>query len=485
METAPTSPTNDAPSPPPGRIVFVTGRLAAPLLTETVGPLAERGGFPFEIVTAKISVAALMTAEWLVGKLRVPPDTAKVVLPGLCKGNLDALRDALGGLPVERGPADLVDLPDYFGQRRDAVVDYGAYQLQILAEINHADRLTPASLMERAARHQADGADVIDLGCTPGEPWSGVTAAVRDLRSAGLRVSIDSFDADEVAAATAAGAELVLSVNEGNVERAKEWHGAEVVAIPDRWDEPDWFDRYRRLVDRLEADGVRYRLDPIVEPIGFGFAASLGRYLQTRDAFPDAAMMMGVGNLTELTEVDSAGVNAVLAGFCEELAIGSVLTTEVANWARGSVKELDVARRLMHHAVRRRRVPKHVDSRLAMLRDPKVVERGADALRRLQAGLSDANFRLFADGGELVALNAEIYEHDVDPFALFERLGVTDAGHAFYLGWELMKAATALQLGKRYVQDQALSWGFLTKAETSHRETKRRGAERRKRHGET
>ena len=55
-------------------------------------------------------------------------------------------------------------------------------------------------------------------------------------------------------------------------------------------------------------------IDPILEPIGFGFAASLGRYLETRRRYPDAEMMMGVGNLTELTDADSAGVNVLLAG---------------------------------------------------------------------------------------------------------------------------------------------------------------------------
>jgi hypothetical protein len=44
-----------------------------------------------------------------------------------------------------------------------------------------------------------------------------------------------------------------------------------------------------------------------------------------------------------------------------------------------------------------------------------------------------------------------------------------DPSHAFYLGYELAKAVTALTLGKNYVQDQALRWGFLTREETSHR----------------
>ena len=47
-------------------------------------------------------------------------------------------------------------------------------------------------------------------------------------------------------------------------------------------------------------------------------------------------------------------------------------------------------------------------------------------------------------------------------------MGVTDASHAFYLGYEMMKAKTALTLSKTYRQDQALDWGFLTEPEVSH-----------------
>ena len=58
---------------------------------------------------------------------------------------------------------------------------------------------------------------------------------------------------------------------------------------------------------------------------------------------------------------------------------------------------------------------------------------------------------------------------DADPFALFSKMKVRDVSHAFYLGYELMKAKTAITLGKQYRQDNALEWGFLTEPEVSHR----------------
>jgi hypothetical protein len=115
-----------------------------------------------------------------------------------------------------------------------------------------------------------------------------------------------------------------------------------------------------RTVETLTAHDVAFRIDPVIEPIGFGFAASLGRYLEVRRRYPQTEMMMGVGNLTELTDVDSAGINVLLLGFCQELGIRSVLTTEVINWCRSSVREIDLARKLMYYACNRRVLPKHL-----------------------------------------------------------------------------------------------------------------------------
>ena len=49
-----------------------------------------------------------------------------------------------------------------------------------------------------------------------------------------------------------------------------------------------------------------------------------------------------------------------------------------------------------------------------------------------------------------------------------------DAAHAFYLGYELAKAVTALTLGKHYTQDQSLKWGFLTVPEISPHERRKK-----------
>jgi dihydropteroate synthase-like protein len=402
----------------------------------------------------------------------------RIILPGLCNGDLDVFA-ALTSVPVERGPKDLRDLPEFFRTSPSAQqAGYGAFDIEILAEINHAPRLSHAELLAQARAYRGKGADVIDLGCSPGMTWAGVGEAVRALREEeGLRVSIDSFDPVEVTDAVRAGAELVLSVNSGNVERARDW-GCEVVVIPD---EPATLGGLETTIDRLAKEGVRFRIDPVLEPIGFGFAASLGRYLEVRRRYPEAEMMMGVGNLTELTDVDSSGVNVVLLGLCQELGIRSVLTTEVINWCRSAVQELDLARRLVHFACTQHILPKHLEPNLLLLRDPRLKVHGATALAELASRITDRNLRLFAEEGRLHVMSSRMHLSGNDPLDLFEEMcrrdEKIDSSHAFYLGYEMAKAVTALTLGKNYVQDQALTWGLLTVAEKSHHRDNKRKAD--------
>jgi dihydropteroate synthase len=464
---------NPSPTRGEGKTLFVTGKLAEPALRRVLAELPPAAKVEPDVAVLPISVAALMTTDWVARHLSPRPGITRAILPGFCRGETAPV-EAVLGVPVNRGPKDLRDLPEHFGGTAGPPADYGTYDIEILAEINHAPQTSREEILALARRYRESGADVIDLGCDPGGPWAGVGDAVRALKAEGFRVSIDSFDPEEVEAALAAGAELVLSVNGANVNHVGRWlditPAVEVVAIPDTPADSDSLDR---TIDVLAHAGVRYRLDPVVEPIGFGFAASLGRFLDVRRRYPDAELMMGVGNLTELTDADSAGINVVLAGFCQELGVRSVLTTEVINWCRSSVREFALARRLVYHAVTHKVLPKRLEPDLVLLRDPKVFEQGEAGLADLAKRITDPNYRVFAERGEIHVLNGRVYLRGTDPFDLFDELlkadSAIDASHAFYLGYEFAKAVTALTMGKQYTQDQALRWGFLTVPEKSHR----------------
>lgn len=441
----------------PRRVLFVTGTLAEPALRRVLADM--RPPFEAPVAVLKITVAALMTTPWIAKHLEVPPETDLVLIPGLCEGDPGILIDRFG-VKAEKGPKDLRQIPHYFGQAQ-AAPDYGSYAIEILAEINNAPKLPPAQCRAAANYFQASGADLIDIGCTPGVPFPQLGSMVRELRQAGMRVSVDSFDPGEIVSAVEAGAELVLSVNSSNLEVARQLGDSEtrVVVIPDFGEGLDTLDR---SIEALERWNVRYLIDPVIEPIGFGFMASLERYAEVHRRYPTSAQLMGVGNITELTSADSTGVNAVLLAICEEVGVRAVLTTEVIPWARGAVREIDIARRLMHYSVSHRTVPKGVDDRLLTVKDPEILEWDEAELRRLHAAVRDPNFRIFADRQTITVFNNEIFVRGTDIQELFSQLRVDEATHAFYLGRELMKAKLAITLGKTYRQEGALAWGYLT-----------------------
>jgi dihydropteroate synthase len=459
-------------------IHFITGKLAESAVRETIEQLAKQLGFQYTVQVLPITVAALMTPTWLLRHLSIPENATRVILPGHLEMGIDEIRAATQRV-IECGPKDIRDLPTHFGKKRVLESDFGKRSIDIIAEINYASRLSHDELINTAKQLVKDGADIIDLGCEPGVRWTGVAEAVKRLRDQQIRLSIDTFDPWEAAEATAAGAELVLSVNHTACEAAADW-GAEVVVVPDMSDMSRYLQSIETSIELLGKENVPFRIDPILEPIGCGFAESLQRYRQVRLHFPDAPMMMGIGNITELTDCDSAGVNMLLLAICEEWNIHSVLTTQVISWAQSCVRECDIARKIVAYSVRHKTPPKKIDQRLVMLRDPKVYHYSQAALEQLAATIKDNNYRILVDREQIHLIAAQVFISGTDPFEMMSRLlelpesRNVDVSHAFYLGFELAKAMTALTLGKQYDQDVALRWGMLTRDEKRHRLPRKR-----------
>src|SRR2546425_1548350 len=202
----------------PQRVLFVTGKLAEPALRRTLTDMAP--AFAHEVAVMKITVAALMTTPWIARFLDVPAGTDLVLIPGLCEDDVAVIAEKVG-TRVEKGPKDLRQIPEYFG-RAAAARTYGSYDIEIVAEVNNAPRLARDALRREAEHYRASGADVIDVGCTPGREFPELGDVVHELVAAGARVSVDSFDPTEIRTAVGAGAELVLSVNGSNLDVARE-----------------------------------------------------------------------------------------------------------------------------------------------------------------------------------------------------------------------------------------------------------------------
>jgi dihydropteroate synthase len=437
----------------PERVIFLTGRLARGRLERVLAGLGE---MPFEwrVHDIGVKVAALMTEEIIRRRLPRPVEADRIIVPGRCHADLSKLSADLG-VRVERGPDEISDLPRYLGAK-GRPRDLARHDIRIFAEIVDAPAMDAASIVARASALKAAGADVIDLGCLPDTPFPHLGESVRALKERGFTVSVDSADPGELEAGIKAGADHVLSLDEETIALA---HGTSCVPVLVPRPHGD-LDSLVRAAEAAKQREIACILDPILDPIHFGFSESLARYVELRRRLPDAEIMMGTGNLTELTEADTSGITAVLLGICSELGIRNVLTVQVSPHTRRTLEEHDAARRLMFAARADQALPKDYDVGLSQIHDRTPFAATPDEIAALAEQVRDKNFRIenAEDGIHVYARDFHGIERDA--FALFPQLHVEqDGAHAFYLGAELTKAEIALRLGKRYIQDEPLDFG--------------------------
>ena len=220
------------------RYLFVTGKLAAPALRGTL----ERADLPFQydVAVMKITVAALMTPDWIARRLELPPNVTRIMIPGMCQGDVEVLSEQFD-VPAEKGPADLKRLPAFFGQA-DARSRYGARDVRVFAEINNVPHLDRERIVQAASYYRETGADVIDLGLSLDRNWLDEGPdTIRELKSRGFTLSIDTLDPDEILMADAAGVDYVLSLNGHNRHVAQQLRATPVL-IPDTPDDLDSLD---------------------------------------------------------------------------------------------------------------------------------------------------------------------------------------------------------------------------------------------------
>lgn len=439
------------------KILFLTGKLAEKQLRQILEGLFSQANSPdfhYKVHQLGIKVAGLMTADMIKRRLKDTLGADRIIVPGRCRGDLEALSADLG-LPVERGPEELKDLPQFFGKQARKL-DLSHYKVKIFAEITDAPILSLAQVIDRAQYYKSQGADVIDIGCLPDTPFPQMEAVISALKKAGFLVSIDSLHSEDLVRGGKAGADFLLSLTEETLWIADEVASIPIL-IPAKHGDLSSLDK---AINYLQAKGKAFIVDPILDPLHFGFTASVVRYHQFRQHYPDVAMMMGVGNVTELTHADTSGMNAILLGICSELNINHILATQVSSHACKAIKEADLARRIMYAAQQANALPKHIDAGLMGLHEPAPFPYQVTEIEEFAAQVSDPSFRIQTSRDGIHIYNRDGLQTAVEPFALFPQLNVaTDGSHAFYLGVQLARAQIAWQLGKRFTQDQELKWG--------------------------
>jgi dihydropteroate synthase-like protein len=435
------------------RIALLTGHLARARLERTMAVIGSES-FDWEVIDGGVKIAALLTEAIIRRRVALPEGTTRLLLPGRCQVDLTALSSHFG-VPVERGPDDIVDLPAFFG-RGARTIDLSRHDIRIFSEIIDAPRLTPKELLARARAMAEHGADVIDIGCLPDTPFPHLAESVALLKAEGLRVSVDSSSPQELRTGATAGADFLLSLNEETLDLAFETEAVPVLVPVQAGD----LESVLRAARRLEASGKPFLADTVLDPINFGFTASLERYAAFRREMPEAEILMGTGNLTELTEADSLGITATLLAICTELSIRNVLVVQVSPHTRRTLEEHDAARRVLFAARAEGTLPKGYGGALLALHDRRPFASTPDEIAVSAAAVRDANVRIEVASDGINAYGKGFHLVATEAMQLYPQLPVAgDPGHAFYLGAELAKAEIAWRLGKRYAQDEPLDFG--------------------------
>jgi len=436
-------------------ILFLTGKLAEKQLNQILQKMQPE--FTYTVHQLGLKVAGLMTTEMISRRLKETFNADKIILPGRCRGDIDSLSTELG-LPIERGPEEVKDLPLYFGKKAHQY-DLSQYSVKIFAEIVDAPNISVDAVIKRAQYYKKNGANVIDIGCLPGTKFPHLEDIIRTLKQEDFTVSIDSLEDDDLLRGGKAGADYMLSLTTKNIWIADEVDSTPII-IPEQHAN---LSSLEKSISILQNKNKAFIVDPILDPIHFGFTESITRLYNFRQQHPEIEMMMGVGNITELTHADTSGMNTLLLGICSELDINHILATEVSQHACRAIKEANQARRIMFAAKENNTLPKHIDSSLMTVHDSAPFPYQFSEIQNLANEIKDPSFRIQTSSKGIHIYNRDGLHSAQDPFQLFPKLQLeNDTGHAFYLGVELARAEISWQLGKRFSQDQMLDWGCAT-----------------------
>lgn len=438
-------------------ILFITGRLAENNLKKVI-ELIENKNFKYEVRNLGINVAALMTIDIIEKNIGDVEKFNKIIIPGKARGDIKKLSKKLKTLII-RGPDELKDLPVLFGAK-PLKYDLSKYEAHIFAEITDAALLSIDNTIKIANDFRNRGADIIDIGCLPNEPFPHLEELIQELKRREFYVSVDSHNENELITGSKAGADYILSLKSTNIHLLDEIDSIPIL-IPDK---PDDMNSLFKIIDTCIDKKRTFVADPILEPIHHGFTESIVRYYMLREKYPEIHIMMGTGNITELTHADTTGITMTLMGIISELQINHILTTEVSNHCATVINETDIARRIALSSKIENVTPKHIHNGLLTTHSDKSFSYSLDEIKKIAKDVKDSNYRIMLSDKGVSLFNKNKFLTEIDPYDFFNEIEVDgDIGHAFYLGVELARAQIAFQLKKEYEQDEELNWGCIVK----------------------
>ena len=521
------------------RVLIVTGTLAEAEVRRHMAGL----NHSVDVHALPVTVAAFITPGYAAKQLSGLDLSGydMILLPGSVNGDVSPVEEATG-VPTFKGPIHAVDLPlvirddvelsrtapagalvvgvirskaleeieavdrewrRVLEERGGLVLGRGerkvpvglGFPMRVVAEIVNAPLLGPGEVTRRAAYYESQGADIIDIGMLARDPRPesirGIVDAVR--LSTEMPISIDSLEPDEIKAAVDSGVDLVLSLDAGNIEEAAPLLGdVAAVVLPTNMRAGvlpraahERVEMMHMNISLAREHGVENIIaDLVVEPLlRPGLLEALKAFQLFHAEEPGTPILFGIGNVTELIDADSTGVNAAVAALAAEVGADMLHVPEHSVKNRGGVRETVEASKMMFLAERRGTLPKDLGVDLLVLKEKRWAEEpyreslGAETLQgTLEIDFSPDGkgwFKIAVDRelGEIAAIHYPPGEEEPDVVvrgrdsrAIYQtiiREGlVSKLDHAAYLGKELEKAHIALVLGRSYVQDRPLFGGL-------------------------
>lgn len=475
------------------RILLVTGKLAEEMVRKK-----SKG---CDVHVADVDVAAFITHRDLEGI-----DLSKydlVLVPGLARGKWEEV-ERKKGVKVRLGPVHAFDIPRVVNsaerielshhipadrlveiekereimklieQEESGVFDINGIQIggnsrmKVVAEVVDATELGRDELAEKIQYYTECGADIIDLGIPLSFSTDDVRRAVKVARDMCRALSIDTFSKKAIEIAMNGGVDMIMSVSLQNLDVAELIDHQAVVAV-----ERD-VERLKHLVEFLKTKTEKVIADPVLDIDGL--VSSFRRYQSYRTIDPVTPTLFGAGNVTELFDADSTGINALLAYIGMEAGVSILFTTEASVKTRGSVMELSRASYMAKGAEIRQSPPKDLGINLIALKEKFRYPEPAKPEEYVQAEKNRrferdpmGDFRIWISEGKIFCHHEKAVIAGIDAKSILDtilRLNlVSRPDHAGYLGREIKKAEIALKLDKNYMQDQPLRFGIYGEIE--------------------
>ena len=466
------------------RILLPTGAV-----TEAVVRKASAGFDAKVVVTGEI--ASFLTPHALHTLIK-KGDYDVVIVSGMCTASFEVVERETG-VPIWRGPRHAADLSlilpllgtitlsrsipadDFLAAKKEedardllkerenrAGFDFlirglkigGNSRMKVLAEV--MDAHTQEDIREVVGRYFSTGADIVDLGFGFDATPDDVHRVFSLVEGVSGPLAVDTQDPDLILAALDR-ADIVLSLQESNIPLIGKQvadAGIAAVIVPGS-------STLKMNLARARKAGIKCLIaDPLLRPVGSGFVASLKNFGGSR--YP---LFFGAGNVVELLDADSIGMNALLAGMAMEIGASIIFTSEHSDKTRGSIQEMRRATEMMI-LTSDRPYPKDLGLDLLELKEKRRRHEPSLAYDRVISAKMmpgeieydpRGNFRIGIEGDRVVAvINGRAIAGTRWNDMLYTILSHGDVSlldHAGYLGRELYKAELAIRYGRSFEQD--------------------------------